>query len=105
MIPTAAAGRSPVPEEQEEEEEVAALSVSDQRTLYLVNIFIGNTARFLNSFASLCQDKLAQVHRRISRLDANLSILEAQLRSTCPKQETENKVPLEGACSSSESRP
>ncbi|RWW79235.1 hypothetical protein BHE74_00012490 [Ensete ventricosum] len=63
----AAAGRSPFPiahpPAEEEEEEEATLAISDQRILYLVNIFIGNTARFLNSYASLCQDKLADVHR------------------------------------------
>ncbi|XP_042452280.1 uncharacterized protein LOC122036910 isoform X2 [Zingiber officinale] len=79
MIPTrasaAAAGWSrnalpeaPPPAAKEEDEEHAELSISDQRTLYLVNIFIGNTARFLNSFASLCQDKLAQVHRFVKKL-------------------------------------
>ncbi|KAL5998498.1 hypothetical protein ACLOJK_009441 [Asimina triloba] len=77
----------------------AALSISDQRTLYLViisillagwtssssaskvNIFIANTARFLNSFSAICEQKLLHVHRRILRLDATLSLLEAKLRS------------------------
>ncbi|CAL9104158.1 unnamed protein product [Musa textilis] len=110
MIPRrapAAGGRSPFPTAHPaaEEEEEATLAISDQRILYLVNIFIGNTARFLNSFASLCQDKLADVHRRILRLDANLTLLEAQLRSTCPDQEFKKEASLEATTSSSETIP
>ncbi|KAG6467131.1 WASH complex subunit 3-like isoform X1 [Zingiber officinale] len=112
MIPTrasaAAAGWSrnalpeaPPPAAKEEDEEHAELSISDQRTLYLVNIFIGNTARFLNSFASLCQDKLAQVHRRILKLDANLTLLEAQLQSRGHIHEFDNKSNLEASSSTS----
>ncbi|XP_068667359.1 uncharacterized protein [Aristolochia californica] len=62
-------------------EEEAALAFSDRRTVYLVNIFIANTARFLNRFSSICEEKLADVHRRILRLDATLLLLEAKLRS------------------------
>ncbi|XP_058102631.1 uncharacterized protein LOC131246479 isoform X2 [Magnolia sinica] len=58
-----------------------SLSVSDQRTLYLVNIFIVNTTRFLNKFSAICEEKLSHVHRRILRLDATLTLLEAKLRS------------------------
>ncbi|XP_010908175.1 uncharacterized protein [Elaeis guineensis] len=98
MMPWRAGGRSPSippsssahPPQPADEEEEAAFATSDQRTLYLVNIFIGNTARFLNNFADVCQDKLANVHRRILRLDASLTLLEAKLRSTCPKQEFED---------------
>lgn len=71
------------------DEEAAALSVSDQRTLYLVNIFIGNTARFLNSFSSLCEDKLSQLHRRLLHLDATLTLLEAKLEGTCPYRDVD----------------
>ncbi|XP_077251715.1 uncharacterized protein LOC143890928 [Tasmannia lanceolata] len=56
------------------------LSVFDQRTLYLVNIFIVNTTRFLNRFSAICEEKLADVHR-ILRLDATLTLLEVKLRS------------------------
>ncbi|KAL4191854.1 hypothetical protein AMTRI_Chr06g169290 [Amborella trichopoda] len=66
---------------EEVSEEDNALSISDQRTLYLVNIFIVDTARFLNRFSALCEQKLADVHRRILRLDATLTLLEAKLRS------------------------
>ncbi|XP_020113936.1 uncharacterized protein LOC109728032 [Ananas comosus] len=103
-----------------DEEEAEALSVSDQRTLYLVNIFVGNTARFLNSFASLCQHKLAHLHRffppqislwlidigvtlfsRIVRLDASLTLLESKLKRTYPCQDVEETGGLEATTLSS----
>ncbi|XP_038976882.1 WASH complex subunit 3-like isoform X2 [Phoenix dactylifera] len=111
MMPRRAAGRSPsippsfsaYPPQPVDEEEEAALAISDQRTLYLVNIFISNNARFLNTFADLCQDKLADVHRRILRLDASLTLLEAKLRSTCPKKELEDDSGFKAMGSSSQS--
>ncbi|KAF3337104.1 WASH complex subunit CCDC53 isoform X2 [Carex littledalei] len=66
--------------DEEDENEAEALSISDQRTLYLVNIFVANAAQFLNSFSALCQDKLCLVHRKILKLDASLTLLESQLR-------------------------
>eukprot|EP00268_Persea_americana_P053471 TRINITY_DN6051_c0_g1_i5.p1 TRINITY_DN6051_c0_g1~~TRINITY_DN6051_c0_g1_i5.p1 ORF type:complete len:182 (-),score=34.94 TRINITY_DN6051_c0_g1_i5:1623-2168(-) len=63
------------------QEEEAPLSVSDRRTFYLVNIFIADTARFLNRFSAICEEKLSDVHRRILRLDATLMLLEAKLKS------------------------
>ncbi|EHA8587751.1 WASH complex subunit 3 [Cocos nucifera] len=111
MMPRRAGSRSPSippfssshPPQPADEEGEVALATSDQRTLYLVNIFIGNTARFLNNFADLCQDKLAHVHRRILRLDASLTLLEAKLRSTCPKQEFEDDSGFNTMGSSSQS--
>ncbi|KAH9329054.1 hypothetical protein KI387_001162, partial [Taxus chinensis] len=46
-----------------------------------VNIFTVHTMRFLNRFSALCEQKLAEVHRRILRLDATLTLLEAKLKS------------------------
>ncbi|RZC60437.1 hypothetical protein C5167_022202 [Papaver somniferum] len=69
------------------EVEESIISASDQRTLYLVNIFIVQTARFLNRFSFLCEDKLSTVHRRILRLDASLTLLETQLRSISEEEE------------------
>ncbi|CAA6664198.1 unnamed protein product [Spirodela intermedia] len=57
------------------------VAICDRRTLYLVNIFLGSSANFLNSFAAVCEDKLADVHRRILRVDSTLRILEAKLCS------------------------
>ncbi|TVU13501.1 hypothetical protein EJB05_40560, partial [Eragrostis curvula] len=79
-----ALGRLPAPPEDggdNDEESVRAIAVSDQRTIYLVNMFIANTVEFLNSFAALCDDKLALLHRKIVKLDSSLALLEAKLHS------------------------
>uniref|UniRef100_A0A0D9W3C4 Uncharacterized protein n=1 Tax=Leersia perrieri TaxID=77586 RepID=A0A0D9W3C4_9ORYZ len=68
-------------EGDEEEESVRAIAVSDQRTIYLVNMFIANTVEFLNSFSALCNNKLALLHRKIVKLDSSLALLEAKLHS------------------------
>ncbi|XP_006652164.1 WASH complex subunit 3-like [Oryza brachyantha] len=68
-------------EEEEEEETSRAIAVSDQRTIYLVNMFIANTVEFLNSFAATCNDKLSLLHRKIVKLDSSLTLLEAKLHS------------------------
>ncbi|KAJ4973417.1 hypothetical protein NE237_006591 [Protea cynaroides] len=75
-------------QQQNQQKEEAALSVSDQRTLYLVNIFIVDTTCFLNSFSALCEAKLVDVHRRMLRLDSSLTLLEEQLRSGSRFEET-----------------
>ncbi|XP_062227325.1 uncharacterized protein LOC133925404 [Phragmites australis] len=62
-------------------ESARAVTVSDQRTIYLVNMFIANTVEFLNSFAALCNDKLALLHRKVVKLDSSLALLEAKLHS------------------------
>ncbi|KAL6652993.1 hypothetical protein ACP70R_011918 [Stipagrostis hirtigluma subsp. patula] len=79
-------GRTPAPpgdggDDDDEEESVRAVAVSDQRTIYLVNMFIADTVEFLNSFASLCNDKLALLHRKVVKLDSSLALLEAKLHS------------------------
>ncbi|XP_042498096.1 WASH complex subunit 3-like isoform X2 [Macadamia integrifolia] len=76
-------------QQQNLQKEEAALFVSDQRTLYLVNIFIMDTTRFLNHFSALCEEKLVNVHRRMLRLDSSLTLLEEQLRSSYRVEETE----------------
>ncbi|CAN6242241.1 unnamed protein product, partial [Urochloa humidicola] len=78
-------GRLPAPPEdagdEDDEESMRAVAVSDQRTIYLVNMFIANTVEFLNSFAATCDDKLALLHRKIVKLDSSLALLEARLYS------------------------
>uniref|UniRef100_A0A0D6R2F2 WASH complex subunit 3 n=1 Tax=Araucaria cunninghamii TaxID=56994 RepID=A0A0D6R2F2_ARACU len=69
------------PTMEAEEEDETSIPMSDKRTIYLVNVFMVHTARFLNRFSALCEQKLAQVHGRILRLDATLTLLEAKLKS------------------------
>ncbi|CAN6270684.1 unnamed protein product [Urochloa humidicola] len=92
-------GRLPAPPEDAgveiDEESVRAVAVSDQRTIYLVSMFIANTVEFLNSFAATCDDKLALLHRKIVKLDSSLALLEARLYSI-----DENNAP--GHCSASQ---
>lgn len=57
------------------------VSTVDQRPLFLVNVYIIHTVRFLNKFSAVCEQKLAEVHRRILRIDATLTLLEAKLNS------------------------
>lgn len=52
-----------------------------QSTLLLVNNFIINTTKFLNTFSDSCDEKLSKVSSRLNDLDIILSILEAKLNS------------------------
>lgn len=64
-----------------DEEDESWIPMSEKRTIYLVTVFIVHTTRFLNRFSALCEQKLAEVHRRMLRLDATLTLLEAKLKS------------------------
>lgn len=64
-----------------DEEDESWIPMSEKRTIYLVTVFIVHTTRFLNRFSALCEQKLAEVHRRMLRLDETLTLLEAKLRS------------------------
>ncbi|KAL2641400.1 hypothetical protein R1flu_008987 [Riccia fluitans] len=77
------------------DEEGDAPTVFDQRTLFLVNTFIIHTVRLLNNFSVLCEDKLADVHRRILRADATLFLLEAKLRSVDGLEGTGEQIALD----------
>eukprot|EP00268_Persea_americana_P053468 TRINITY_DN6051_c0_g1_i2.p1 TRINITY_DN6051_c0_g1~~TRINITY_DN6051_c0_g1_i2.p1 ORF type:complete len:108 (-),score=23.21 TRINITY_DN6051_c0_g1_i2:828-1151(-) len=62
------------------QEEEAPLSVSDRRTFYLVNIFIADTARFLNRFSAICEEKLSDVHSSSVNIqhDATLAVVKSE---------------------------
>lgn len=44
-------------------------------------MYIIHTVQFLNKFSSICEQKLAEVNRRILRIEATLALLEAKLKS------------------------
>ena len=52
-----------------------------RKTVLLVNNFVANTVRFLNHFSNTCEEKLTSVSNNMSRLEIQLSILEAKLNS------------------------
>lgn len=52
-----------------------------QATLVLVNNFIINTTKFLNSFSESCEIKIAKVSEKLNDLEVVLSVLEAKLNS------------------------
>lgn len=56
-------------------------AINHKRTLAFLNHFITHTVRFLNRFSCVCEEKLADMQRRIQRLEITLSILEAKLSS------------------------
>src|SRR5690606_34037821 len=51
------------------------------KTIALVNAFVINTTQFLNKFAYLCEEKLANVAQELQRLEITMYILEAKLAS------------------------
>ncbi|KAI8791612.1 WASH complex subunit CCDC53 [Biomphalaria glabrata] len=62
-------------------------AISQKRTIAFINHFITHTARFLNRFGNVCEEKLEHLHGRLQQLEISLSILEAKL-SSIPGLET-----------------
>ncbi|XP_059154056.1 WASH complex subunit 3-like [Physella acuta] len=56
-------------------------AINQKRTIAFINHFITHTARFLNHFGNICEDKLENLHGRLQQLEISLSILEAKLSS------------------------
>ena len=56
-------------------------SIEQKRTVAFLNHFIVHTARFLNRFSTVCEDKLANISQRIQRLDAVMKNLESKINS------------------------
>mmetsp|Transcript_13183 Transcript_13183/g.17377 ORF Transcript_13183/g.17377 Transcript_13183/m.17377 type:complete len:320 (-) Transcript_13183:304-1263(-) len=55
--------------------------VQPQKTILLVNNFIANSSRFLNSFSQNVEKKLADVSNRLSEMEVVLVLLEEKLNS------------------------
>ncbi|CAL1546919.1 unnamed protein product [Lymnaea stagnalis] len=56
-------------------------AINQKRTIAFINHFIAHTARFLNHFGNVCEDKLELLHGRLQQLEISLSMLEAKLSS------------------------
>ena len=54
-------------------------AIHQKRTIAFLNHFITHTARFLNRFSCVCEDKLSTLSLRIQRLETTMSILEAKV--------------------------
>jgi len=55
--------------------------ISARRLLCFLNHFSAHTVDFLNTFATSCEQRLAEVNCRIQKTEATLSVLEAKLSS------------------------
>ncbi|XP_050392555.1 WASH complex subunit 3 isoform X2 [Patella vulgata] len=56
-------------------------AIQQKRSIAFINHFITHTARFLNRFSCVCEEKLENLSTKIQRLEISLSILEAKLSS------------------------
>ncbi|KAL5010148.1 hypothetical protein ScPMuIL_012453 [Solemya velum] len=56
-------------------------AIQQKRTIAFLNHFITHTAKFLNRFSCVCEEKLEKLSNRIQQLEITLSILEAKLSS------------------------
>jgi Ca2+-binding EF-hand superfamily protein len=64
-----------------------------QATLLLVNNFIINTTKFLNTFSEACDAKLSKVSTKLNDLDLVLTILETKLGSIPGLEYTSSDLP------------
>ncbi|XP_005108263.1 WASH complex subunit 3 [Aplysia californica] len=56
-------------------------AINQKRTIAFINHFVTHTARFLNHFSCVCEDKLEHLSGRLQQLEISLSIVEAKLSS------------------------
>ncbi|KAI8506951.1 protein transport [Branchiostoma belcheri] len=56
-------------------------AIHQKRMLAFINHFITHTARFLNRFSCVCEEKLANINLRIQRIETTMNILEAKIAS------------------------
>eukprot|EP00066_Takifugu_rubripes_P007364 XP_003972833.1 PREDICTED: WASH complex subunit CCDC53-like [Takifugu rubripes] len=56
-------------------------AIQQRRIVAFFNQFVVHTVRFVNRFAIVCEEKLANISLRIQQIETTLSILEAKLSS------------------------
>ena len=54
-----------------------------RKTIMVVNQFVVNTTHFLNTFASVCETKLAKVSADLDRVHVLLALLETKINCAC----------------------
>ena len=67
-------------------------SIEKKRLLAFFNHFVATNVDFLNNFSRICDSKLAQISRRISRLTQAVELLEAKLSNIDLTQEKHTNV-------------
>ncbi|XP_004844905.1 WASH complex subunit 3 isoform X1 [Heterocephalus glaber] len=56
-------------------------AIQQKRTVAFLNQFVVHTVQFLNRFATVCEEKLANLSLRIQQIETTLNILDAKLSS------------------------
>ncbi|XP_055973454.1 WASH complex subunit 3 isoform X1 [Sorex fumeus] len=56
-------------------------AIQQKRTVAFLNQFVVHTVQFLNRFATVCEEKLADLSLRIQQIETTLNILDAKLAS------------------------
>ena len=57
-------------------------AINQKRTIAFINHFVTHTARFLNHFSCVCEDKLEHLSSRLQQLEISLSVVEAKVFSS-----------------------
>ncbi|XP_076077663.1 WASH complex subunit 3-like [Mytilus galloprovincialis] len=56
-------------------------AIQQKRIVAFINHFVTHTAKFLNRFSSVCEEKLEHMSNRIQELEVSMNLLEAKLSS------------------------
>lgn len=56
-------------------------AIQQKRIVAFLNHFVTHTAKFLNRFSSVCEEKLEHMSNRIQELEISMNLLEAKLSS------------------------
>uniref|UniRef100_A0A8C6BGI2 WASH complex subunit 3 n=1 Tax=Monodon monoceros TaxID=40151 RepID=A0A8C6BGI2_MONMO len=56
-------------------------AIPQERRVAFLNQFVVHTVQFLNPFSTVCEEKLAELSRRMQQVETTLNILDAKLSS------------------------
>lgn len=54
-------------------------AISQRELVTYFNLYLARTCTFLNTFATTCESKLADLHLRLETIDTNLILLETKV--------------------------